>query len=152
MTTLKNGNGLAAPQVLCARPRLKTAAGGSLVLTPLIDALLLLLVFMFLSSATIKLPGISIDLPTTEQPVFSTSDKVVVSVDADGDIYFNDELVRDPEHLDAKLEDLLQRRGREPIIILRADRDLSYQTLVDIMSITRSRGARVYLVTEAEGP
>lgn len=126
---------------------LPPARSGFILMAPGASLLLILLVFFYLGSLVDNAAGISINLPQTEEQVVSVADKVVVSVTREGVIYFNDQPLQGPQDLEASLNRLIQQRRREPIIILRADQDLSVQKLVQVMSIARRCGSRVFLAT-----
>jgi biopolymer transport protein ExbD len=74
------------------RPRYRVASG-LLDVAPWIDTVLLSLVFFIAASATLKKPGLSLNLPTARAASGARYDAHVLSVPADGVYYFADQRV-----------------------------------------------------------
>ncbi len=136
----------------------------NLALTPLVDVIFLLLIFFMISSSLVFQPGITVNLPETRQEFKSVADKLIISLTKENLLFFNDQRLEDWNHLEQKLANMAynldanQRRNtdgtsgktRTPIIILKADKDVSYNDIVKIMSITRRYGLNIFLVTKTE--
>ena len=69
------------------RPRYRVASG-LLDVAPWIDTVLLALVFFIAASATLKKPGLSLNLPTARATSGARYEAHVLSVPADGVYYF----------------------------------------------------------------
>lgn len=140
--------------------------GVALLITPVMDVLFLLLIFFMLGSSLVFQPGITVDAPQVDEPVESFADKLVITLTKEHLLFFNDQLVYSMNDLASKLDSAVNRynvitsrdgetirqRSRQPIIILKADKAAPYDRVVQIMSIARKYGAKVFLVTEAANP
>lgn len=134
--------------------RIESPRLGVQALTPLIDIGLLLLIFLLVGSSVVKLPpGVPIKLPelsgtTPGGSEYAVADKLVISYTRERLIFFADQPVSDEQDLENELIKAVGARTRKPVIILRADKELPYQDIVNILSITRRHAAEVYLLTD----
>ncbi len=114
----------------------------------LTDIIFLLLVFFLLSSTFVLQPGIKVQLPVTATtPDISSEKSVVVSLTRDGAVYLNDDLVNRVE-LGARLRQKVLDVGN-PIVVLRADKSVLIESLVDIMDIAKTAGAERFVIATA---
>ena len=140
-------------------------SGPGLALTPLVDVIFLLLIFFMISSSLVFQPGITVNLPETRQEFKSVADKLIITLTKENLLFFNDQRLEDWNHLEQRLANVAYNRDssargnsssddhfyRSPIIILKADKDVSYNDIVKIMAITRKYGLNIFLVTKTEG-
>jgi len=110
----------------------------------LTDIIFLLLVFFLLSSTFVLQPGVKVQLPTTTTTDISSEKSVVVSVTKTGAIYLNDNLVNKIE-LGAQLRQMVLDVGN-PILVLRADKDVTIENLVEIMDISKTAGGEKFII------
>ena len=110
----------------------------------LTDIIFLLLVFFLLSSTFVLQPGVKVQLPTTTTTDISSEKSVVVSVTKEGAIYLNDNLVNKIE-LGAQLRQMVLDVGN-PILVLRADKDVTIENLVEIMDISKTAGGEKFII------
>ncbi|MFH0796952.1 MAG: biopolymer transporter ExbD [Candidatus Omnitrophota bacterium] len=121
---------------------------GQLDMAPLIDVVLLLLVYFLLTSSFIMQPGLKIKLPeakTTEQGVPSP---VLVSVTKGNQVFYKDRQVGLGE-----LEVLLSAEGRKGrfVILVKGDEAASHGVVVKVLDIARLAGAdRLIIATSPE--
>ena len=113
----------------------------------LTDIIFLLLIFFLLSSTFVLQPGIKVQLPTTTTTDISSEKSIVISVAKDGTVYLNDNLVNKLE-LGAQLRQRVLAVGM-PIIVLRVDKDLSMERLVEVMDISKMAGADRFVIATA---
>lgn len=114
----------------------------------LTDIIFLLLVFFLLSSTFVLQPGIKVQLPVTAtEPDISSEKSIVVSLTKEGAVYLNDDLVNRVE-LGARLRQRVIDVGN-PIIVLRADKSILIENLVEIMDIAKSAGAERFVIATA---
>ena len=113
----------------------------------LTDIIFLLLIFFLLSSTFVLQPGIKVQLPTTTTSDISSEKSIVISVAKDGTVYLNDNLVNKLE-LGAQLRRKVLDVGM-PIIVLRVDKDLSMERLVEVMDISETAGADRFVIATA---
>jgi len=108
--------------------------------TPLVDVMLVLLIIMMLVAPMLQ-KGVDVRLPsatnTTDKP--ETSDQTVIAIAADKRIYVNAVQVRAAE-LTAKVTDTFEEK-KSKIIIIKADEDVDYGTVMDTMDALSKAGA-----------
>lgn len=110
----------------------------------LTDIIFLLLVFFLLSSTFVLQPGVKVELPATTRQDISSEKSIVLSITKDGAVYVNDQLVNKVE-LGAQLRQRLLDVGN-PILVLRADRAVTIENLVEIMDIAKTAGGERFLI------
>ena len=111
----------------------------------LTDIIFLLLVFFLLSSTFVLQPGIKVQLPvTTTNPDISSEKSIVVSLTKEGAVYLNDDLVNRVE-LGVRLRQMVMDVGN-PIIVLRMDKAVLIEGLVEVMDIAKSAGADRFVI------
>ena len=114
----------------------------------LTDIIFLLLVFFLLSSTFVLQPGIKVKLPvTTANPDISSEKSIVVSLTKEGAVYLNDNLVNRVE-LGAQLRQKVIDVGN-PIVVLRADKAVLIENLIDVMDIAKTAGADRFVIATA---
>lgn len=111
-------------------------------LIPLIDVLLVIIIFLMLTTTYSKFSGLEINLPTAdaskqnEQP-----NEIDVAVTANGQVLINKAPLGGSEV--AVIAEALTRAagGRpDPVIIINADAKATHQSVVDVMQAAQSAG------------
>jgi biopolymer transport protein TolR len=119
--------------------------------TPLVDVMLVLLI-IFMVTAPMLHQGVAVALPktaTTNLPA-TMEDPVVLSITKDGLYYINETPVA-RGLLRERLERFLQGR-RDRFILLKADRALSYGTVIETFDLLNRMGIEnIGAVTETSG-
>lgn len=111
----------------------------------LTDIIFLLLVFFLLSSTFVLQPGIKVQLPvTTTNPDISSEKSIVVSLTKEGAVYLNDNLINKVE-LGVRLRQMVMDVGN-PIIVLRMDKAVLIEGLVEVMDIAKTAGADRFVI------
>ncbi|WP_297426941.1 biopolymer transporter ExbD [uncultured Acinetobacter sp.] len=101
-------------------------------LIPLIDIMLVLMI-IFLVTATVANPSIPLTLPqTTAEIVDLPPEQIQVSINANGDVAWDDQVVTLAE-LEQRLTDAGQAE-RQPTVILKADKEARYDMVAQVMS------------------
>ena len=122
------------------RRRRSRAAMPEVSLTPLIDtALTLLLIFMV--TAPMVHNGIKVALPQGQTKEATEQQELVISMNAEGVLYFNDELVERAQLLVA-LQKTLQGHSEQPVFV-RADKGLSYGTIISLVDDLKQAGVQL---------
>ena len=121
-------------------------------LTPLVDVVLLLVLFFMVTAQFEILPGLKLALPginSDSQVRVQASERLEVTVTAEGDLYFEDQ----PTTV-GNLAYHLRRTGAagdEVVIVVSADQSVPYGRVVKIMDILRLEGFnRVVFAAEPE--
>ncbi len=107
-------------------------------LIPLIDIMLVLMI-IFLVTATVTNPGVRVNLPeANNQPIAKTPEVVTITIDAQGVIHWNQEVVS----LDEAGQRMVQaaKAATKPTLHLRTDRNAKYDTLAQIMARANQAG------------
>jgi len=119
--------------------------------TPLVDVMLVLLI-IFMVTAPMLHQGISVALPKTATTNIQSQleDPIVLSISRDGLFYINETpvargLLRD------RLRAILRGR-KEKAVLLKADRGLSYGTVIETLDLLNRMGIEsLGLVTDTSG-
>jgi biopolymer transport protein ExbD len=143
---------------------------GSALLVPLVNVFFILLIFFMISNSLVFWPGTKVEtslrLPNARISSMSEADKLVVTVTRSGQLFFNDRnvawadierelsrLVHDNRTAAASRAGLSAGAAadgiRPPMLVLRADRDITYAQFFDIMTLGRSLGLDVCLVSDS---
>ncbi len=115
--------------------------------TPMVDVMLVLLV-IFIITAPLLTHAVKIDLPqAASQPNQEKPDAVTLSINAEGNLFWNDAPFEDVE-LASRLATEAQKKP-QPELHLRAERATPYQKLAEIMSAAQSAGVlRIGFITD----
>lgn len=118
---------------------------GPLGLAALVNVVLLLLFFFLLGSSFVLQPGLAVTLPVSRFNLPPQVDAQVVSMQAGppARIYYRDQQITIP----ALGEALASFRGSPRSIILRADRQTPYDTVVSVVNEALAQGFSVSLAT-----
>ncbi len=120
--------------------------------TPFVDVMLVLLV-IFMITAPILYQGVDVNLPkASSEPIPSKSQKnIIVTVNKEGKIYIEKEELTLRE-LKVRVKTLVRESGKkasEQEIYLRADKEVPYGIVMEVMSKIRSGGIeKIGLITE----
>ncbi|WP_201545332.1 ExbD/TolR family protein [Psychrobacter sp. H7-1] len=102
-------------------------------LIPLIDIMLVLMI-IFLVTATVLNPTVPLDLPKTSASVQQTPPKVVqISIDKDAGVYWDDQPITLTQ-LENRLASESQQQP-QPSIRLSADKDARYETVAQVLAL-----------------
>jgi biopolymer transport protein TolR len=113
---------------------------------PLVDVVLVLLI-IFMITAPLMLRGIDIDLPKSSVNTIKAEDRVVVTVARDRAVYLDKERVA-RVMLDGRLSKLAREKP-DVTLYLRADRDVPYGAVVEVMDAVKRAGIdRLGMVTQ----
>lgn len=101
-------------------------------LIPLIDIMLVLMI-IFLVTATVANPSIPLTLPqTTAEIIDLPPENVTISINAKGDVAWNGDVLT-LEQLETRFNEASQAQ-RQPTIVLKADKESRYDTVAQVMS------------------
>ncbi|HEY9151068.1 MAG: protein TolR [Gammaproteobacteria bacterium] len=138
------------------RHRLRKRPVAEMNVVPYIDVMLVMLV-IFMVTAPLLNQGVEVELPTASARPLAPEqqDPLVVSVDAEGQLFLN--IGGDPaepvsdEDLQLRAAAVLRRRP-DVAVMVRGDRSVAYQHVVRAMVLLQGAGAgNVGLVTDLPG-
>lgn len=121
-------------------------------LIPLIDVLLVIIIFLMLTTTYAKFSGLEINLPTAdagkqaEQP-----NEVNVAVTASGQVLVNQAPLAavDVRSISVALS-RAAGSGKDPLIVINADAKATHQSVVDVMQAAQSAGyPRISFATQS---
>jgi biopolymer transport protein ExbD len=111
-------------------------------LVPLIDVLLVIIIFLVVSATFSRVSELQINLPTAEANAPENKPVVVtVGVDATGRYVVNDVIVIDPtvDNISLAMRKAVGS-NKEPTIIINADASATHQSVVNVMEAARQAG------------
>ena len=118
---------------------------------PFVDVMLVL-VIIFMVAAPLLNIGVPVDLPkATLKPLNQNQDPLVITVNADGDIFIQEAAIPD-DALVARLRAVTQANS-ELRIFVRGDRAINYGRVIQVMGMLSQAGfTKVALIAEAPLP
>jgi len=111
-------------------------------LIPLIDVLLVIIIFLMLTTTYAKFSGLEINLPTADASKQAEEpNEVNVAVTAAGQVLINKTPLADGEV--KTISEALRRAAgdaTDPVIVINADAKTTHQSVVDVMQAAQSVG------------
>ena len=116
--------------------------------TPLVDVMLVLLI-IFLITIPVVTHTVPLRLPQeVNQPNQTKPEDITIAVDAEGEVYWNEQAVSDNGALLAKLKEAAVRQP-QPVVHIRADQKTRYKAVGQVVFDCQRAGiAKVGFVTE----
>ncbi len=111
-------------------------------LIAMIDVLLVILIFLMITTTYSKFSGLEINLPTADaQQNKDQPNEINVVVTAAGEVLVNKTAVggRDVEAIAAALK-RVSGTGKEPVVIINADAKAAHQSVIDVMQAAQFAG------------
>ncbi len=114
-------------------------------LIPMIDVLLVILIFLMITTTYSKFSGMEINLPTADAPAAKEQPtEINVAVTMNGDVLVNKNTVagHDVETIAAALKRVAgtPTEGKEPVVIISADAKATHQSVIDVMQAAQQAG------------
>lgn len=112
-------------------------------LIPLIDVVLVILIFLMLTTTFSKVSNLEINLPTAEsQATESTPDEITVAITAAGDVIVNGNLVGSQAQVDlaAAIGRAVPAGKTDPVVVINADAKATHQSVIDVMQAAQRAG------------
>ena len=122
-------------------------------LTPLIDVVFLLLIFFMVTTTFDKNAEIKINLPTADNSVSSQKvNKLELVIDSQGRYYIDgrEVLNNKPETLFQAMKTVLDERNDTPPLVISADANANYQSVVTAMDIAGRLGLKNFSMATAQ--
>ncbi len=111
-------------------------------LIPMIDVLLVILIFLMITTTYSKFAGLEINLPTADaQAQKEQPNEINVAVTAGGEVTVNKMPVagRDVEAISQALK-RAAGEAKEPVVIINADAKATHQSVIDVMQASQQSG------------
>ncbi len=125
-------------------------------LIPLIDVVLVIIIFLMLSTTFSKVSGLEINLPSAEsEGAEAVVNEIVVAVTAGGEVLVNNQALADRsiEALALALGKASPSASGEPVIVINADAKAAHQSVIDVMQAAQRAGfSHVTFATQAPAP
>jgi len=112
-------------------------------LIPLIDVVLVIIIFLMLTTTFSKVSGLEINLPTADaEATEAAANEITVAVTADGEVIVNGSPVGSRE-----IDAIATALGRaqvpdtgDPVIVINADARAAHQSVIDVMQAAQRAG------------
>jgi len=116
--------------------------------TPLVDVMLVLLI-IFLLTIPAAIPTVPVKLPEeTNQPTQTKPENIVLAVDSDGKIFWNNKLIPDNQTLLEKLQKEAVKVP-QPEVHIRGDQETRYKTIGQVIfTVQRAGIVKVGFITQ----
>ncbi|MBN1879570.1 biopolymer transporter ExbD [bacterium] len=125
----------------------ETSVRPDLNITPLIDVVLMLLIFFMISTSFIFQPGILIKLPQADHSDSTTPRGASIMITSEGDIYF--------EKLRTTIQELESQFRQFPdksVLLIKADQNVAHGIVVQTMNQAKNAGfQRIAIATRPTG-
>ena len=111
-------------------------------LIPMIDVLLVILIFLMITTTYSKFSGLDINLPTADAPQNPEQpNEINVVVTAAGEIMVNKAALgsRSVEAIAAAMK-RLTGPGKDPVVVINADAKTAHQSVIDVMQAAQQAG------------
>ncbi len=115
--------------------------------TPLVDVMLVLLI-IFMVTAPMMMQGVSVNLPKTTTKYMKTEDEpMLLTINKKQEVFLENRRIG-MKNLEIKIKKIFENR-RHKEILLRADKDVPYGLVVQVMaSVKRAGVSKLGMVTE----
>ena len=125
-------------------------------ITPLIDVVLLLVIFFMLTTTFIGAPAIKVNLPTSSAKEISKEQKEVkITITKDGKLYVDRRTggSGDPISLKelGKFLNKVARENRDTMVIVRADENTTHGNVVAVMDLAKKAGLNKLAIATKAG-
>ena len=122
------------------RFREKRIAKSVINLTSMVDMLFLILLFFLVTSSFIEQPNIKLELPSTRYASTSKLEERTLTISQDGKLFFQNEPVKRKKRIFVLKNAFLKQDDKT--LVLRADKNVPYGAVVDIMDAAKGAGLR----------
>ncbi|TSE25580.1 ExbD/TolR family protein [Tepidimonas aquatica] len=124
-------------------------------LIPFIDVLLVILIFLMLTTTFSQATALQVNLPQADaEPPPQVRREITVAVAADGRVAVQDVVL--PERSVAALVAALRHAAEatpEPLLVIQADAAAAHQAVVDVLDAARQAGlVQITFATQRSGP
>lgn len=118
-------------------------------MVPMVDCIMVLVIFLMISSAFVNDPGVEVQKPDVSGTVGSQQNALIVAITADNRVYFDGQEIR-TDRVGAVLKQAAVER--DPIVVIRGDRSSSLGVFAAVYSEAKRSGIErvVFATTRAD--
>jgi biopolymer transport protein ExbD len=127
------------------RWRSQQGALSEMNVVPLVDVVLVLLI-IFMVTASVMEFGLKIDVPTVKQVKDTAEEHPVISIARTGDTYLNEK----PVNIHSVAEEVRRRFKGQDAVYVRSDKNLPMGSFLQVVSILDEAKLKVMVVTKPE--
>jgi biopolymer transport protein ExbD len=112
-------------------------------LVPLIDVMLVIIIFLMLTTTFSKTSGLEVALPTAEtDSTLEISNEIIVAITATNEVVIGGQPVADKSisAIAAALTSATRPGEREPVVVINADAKATHQSVIDVMQAAQQAG------------
>jgi biopolymer transport protein ExbD len=133
---------------LQARGRLEST---HIDMVPMVDCVMVLLIFLMISTAFINDPGIEVQKPDVSGTRMGDQNALLIAISADNRIYFDGQEIR-ADQVAAQVKQAAI--GRSPALIIRADRNCIHGVFAEVYAEAKRAGIQhvQFVTARGDGP
>lgn len=113
---------------------------------PMVDCIMVLLIFVMVSSVFVADPGIQVDKPDVGGTDVADRNAMLIAISADDRVFFDGQEIR-PDQVEAILKQAAV--GRDPTLIIRADRAATHGLFATVFAAGKKAGIHQVLFATA---
>ncbi|HVU17776.1 MAG TPA: biopolymer transporter ExbD [Candidatus Didemnitutus sp.] len=119
-------------------------------MVPMVDCVMVLLIFLMISSAFLNDPGVEVQKPEVSGSRTAEQNLLLIAISADNRIFFDGQQIRTDQVAAALKQAAI---GRSPTLIIRADRSASHGTFAEVYAEAKRAGIThvQFATSRAEG-
>jgi len=119
-------------------------------MVPMVDCIMVLLIFLMVSSSFVNDPGIEVQKPDVGGTQLGDQNALLIAISADNRIYFDGQEIR-PDQVAALVKQAAI--GRSPAVIIRADRGTNHGVFAEVYAEAKRAGIQhvQFATTKADG-
>ena len=120
-------------------------------MVPMVDCIMVLLIFLMISSAFVNDPGIEVQRPDVSGTQMADQNVLLIAVSADNRIYFDGQEIRTDQVAELVKQAAI---GRSPALVIRADRASSHGVFASVYAEAKRAGIQhvQFATTRSDGP
>ena len=120
-------------------------------MVPIVDCIMVLLIFLMISSAFVNDPGIEVQRPDVSGTQMADQNVLLIAVSADNRIYFDGQEIRTDQVAELVKQAAI---GRSPALVIRADRASSHGVFASVYAEAKRAGIQhvQFATTRSDGP
>ena len=132
-------------------PRQTKIFRGQLDVAPFAAVFFLLVLFLLIQSSLVFTPGVPIHLPTASGLPGVDSPKVVVAIDARGQLYYENQIIG-AKALRTSLQTKVSQAKEELTLVVQADQNVTWERLAELSLLAEQAGIRSVLMATRTPP